>query len=332
MVNQNKIFSGGPDDPMINEFVSLGGVQPTYTPDTFLDESLQSQLQSIQNRFNAQWKTIQQNAEYLGVEKANAMLQQLTLSGKTEVANLQQEFQQKRDMLQRIGRLQEQGAFDAQVGTFNVDKMKWEIAGGRELASTMFPKQPITKPIDPIAEYGRLEEFEKDTTANLERFHIQPAQEDTGSIFKPWTWGDDSQPAALKVWDPDAINRYKKNRKWVEEIGAWVDPPDTKAYKELASLQRQLNTIRDAKQRLRESPHMGNRLRKAASHLITGENPHGTLSDKISASVVLRNPQRQTAKQTRGKLDQETARSILERAGGNKDLARQMARKMGYEL
>ena len=137
----------------------------------------------------------------------------------------------------------------------------------------------------------------------------------------------------LQVFDPEAEQRVKKGKKWVREIGTWVDSPTpSKHAKELASLNMQLNTVRDAKQRLRESPIIGGKIRRAAAQLITGENPRGTLSDKIGASVVLRQSAPGTRTEPKKTLDRTTAQQILAEANGNKVEARRIAREKGYDL
>ena len=301
--------------------IALGGpVQEPYTPDSYLNEALQGSMQAIQSRFEQQWDIVQQNADYMGEAEADKMLAQLTMDGKNEIAQLQMKYQQKLNMMNRISTLYKQGALSG-----NMDKALWSIAAGDKIASQMFPEQEAPrqeKPIDPLKEYGVLSQQESRLNKGLERFHIEPAVPYDWKDYS--TWGAE-HTSKLQEWDPDAVGEDGK-------LGAWVAPKNPiKAAKEMGSMRKELDLIRSAKQRLRQSDSIGGRIRKASARLISGENPHGSIADKVNASVILRQADKLPQQVKKPKiLTQSIARQLLDEAKGNKNKARELARKKGY--
>lgn len=316
-----------PTQPEMTTGVTSGGTEfradtsgPGMTPQSYLDDTLRSSLDAVQSRFNTQWETVQKNARYLGIDKANAMLQELHMSAVAEAEQLKVAAAQRSDMLQRLNVLGQQG----QLGP-DSEKMMWEAVAGKDVAESMFPEQARTP--DPLSEFGKLTQQESRLQGDIEQFHVVPGGERVPSFWRPEAL-ERRTTSKLQVFDPDVETRIKKGSKWVREIGGWVDSPaPVKDAQKLASLNKQLKLVRDAKQRLGESPQMSSRISRAAASLVTGENPSGTFGDKISASVVDRQSRRHGRK-----LDKEGAARILKSAGGDKDKARQLARQMGYEL
>jgi len=288
-------------------------------PGAYLDNAMKSQLDALQSRFKMQWDTVQKNAKYLGTDRANAMLTELHQTAAAEAAQVQADFQNRAGMLKSLQQLGSQG----QLGP-NPDKTMWGAVAGKEVAEQMFPEP--TAAADPLSEYGKLTQQEGRLQSDAEQFHIVPGGERVPSFWKPEAW-EDRTTSRLQVFDPDVETRVKKGKQWVREIGAWVDSPQPdKDAKQLANLNRQLRTVREAKAALGGSSMMSGRIGKAAASLITGENPQGTFGDKATASVVQREGMR-----SRRKLDEPTARKILAEAGGDKKIAEQIARQRNYD-
>lgn len=317
-------------------------------PGQYLSNEVETNLGLIQQKFEGQWNLIQQNSKYLGPEKASQMLVALQVKAKGAISELQAQSAQRTDMMKRISTLRNQGAIsdEAQIDPSNIDRMLWTIAAGEEVANSMFPsmqeniamqsgqvgleQQKLNlaqdyagKPTDALGTYRDLTQQEGRLEKDLTQFHMREGER------IPSFWKSKSkearQPDVLQRFDPDKNIRYKsKSGVWVDEIGAYVDVPSgerTKAIAEMQSMQKQLDLVRGAKLRLRESPAIGGQVRRASAMLITGENPRGTMADKINASVVSRNS-------TSGrKPDQATAAQLK---AENTEEAYNIGVKLGY--
>ena len=139
-------------------------------------------------------------------------------------------------------------------------------------------------------------------------------------------------PHTIQKRDPDAEETVKnKQGVWVRQIGKWVDSSTPgKDYYLLAEKHKQLKTLRDARMRLGQPGFSTGTVSKLSAMMLTGENPAGTLSDKVNASVLL--SQAQQPKPKLKKLGEDIARAILQEAQGDKELARKIARDRGYDL
>ena len=305
------------------------------TPQGYLNDTLQSNLQSVQTRFNTQWKTIQDNAKYLGPAKAEAMLQELQQNAMNEVAQIKQAATLRADTLQRLQQLGQQG----QLGP-DGERLMWETAAGKELAKSMFP-DPVEAP-DPLTLDAKFYDAEERLAKERAGYHVIPAQPAEANIgpghVSSWlglpglAYGaitsKKGTPSTIEKWDPDAEDKVlNKQGVWVREIGKWVESstPD-KDRQLLAEKHKQLQTMRDARLRLGQPDFPTGTVSKLSAMMLTGENSTGTLDDKVNASVLNREVQQPKPK----KLDRATAIAILREAKGDRELAKRIARERNY--
>jgi len=302
------------------------------TPQGYLNDTLQSNLQSVQTRFNTQWKTIQDNAKYLGPAKAEAMLQELQQNAMNEVAQIKQAATLRADTLQRLQQLGQQG----QLGP-DGERLMWETAAGKELAKSMFP-EPTEAP-NPFTVSSQVSGEEKRLESDIAGYHVTPEQPGKGIGLRHGAFGlaglaygaitsKKGTPSTIEKWDPDAEDKVlNKQGVWVRGIGKWVESstPD-KDRQLLAEKHKQLQTMRDARLRLGQPDFPTGTVSKLSAMMLTGENSTGTLDDKVNASVLNREVQQPKPK----KLDRATAIAILREAKGDRELAKRIARERNY--
>jgi len=271
-----------------------GSMQNQNTPDDYLNDTLQSEMNAVQMKLTERWKMIQGQAKYLGPEKTSAMLQQLEMAARNKVIELKAGVQQRTDMMGRIRTLRQQGALTG-AQAFNeggsVDKMLWQIAAGPEIADQMFTQIQEPEQPDTLKEYGQLSAQEGRVEKDIEDYRI------VGGERIPEFWKhkayEKKTPKTLQVFDPLATRRVKKKGGMVTETGQWVDAPDqSREMRRLGSQRAELNLMRDAMERIREGQPSGikglSRLRNLSGRMITGQTKVGTLGDKINASLIQR--------------------------------------------
>ena len=312
----NQIFN---TDAAGNDVVALGGILPQpMDPTRYLDDSLKTSIDATTQRYQQQWAGIRKQARRgaMPTNKANELAMQLKMQRDQEIGQLRMKAQERAGILERIGKLQEQGL----LAGANAERALWETAGGKDLADSMFPG-PV-KQQDALTEYGKLSTLERDTTTAIDKgYEVEPYD----ASWIPFHGGGGQK---LNVFNP-ATGEWDKVGTRTVRNGVTTITSGGEHWQELKTQQELIGTVRQAKQALRESPLMSNRLRKASAQLVTGEKPGGTLSDKVGAGVVLR--QSQPAPR-RKKLDRDTAAAFMEQADGDKQQARQLAQQAGYSF
>ena len=136
----------------------------TITPESMLEEQIQTGRRQIQDRFNLQWQEINRSSRFIGQQKALNMRQQLHAKAKQEMLQFNQQAQQQLEQLQNIDRLAQQGAIP------NPDEIKARMTFGTDVARSMYPTPEKEKP--PMQQFADLDTYSHRISQELEDFQI----------------------------------------------------------------------------------------------------------------------------------------------------------------
>lgn len=184
--------------------------QSHLTPESMLEQEIQTGRQAIQDKYALQWKEVNRSRRFIGAGKANRMLQQIDMSAKQEMLQFNQQAQQQLEQLQNIDRLAEQGAIT------NPDEIKARMAFGTDVAKSMYPTPE--KEISIPEEFGRLDVYSHRISDELERF-----KEDKPSRLLP------ARVALAGPLMGGALAAYYGRRKLKRKVRVW--DPTTSEYK-----------------------------------------------------------------------------------------------------
>ena len=231
------------------------------TPESMLNEQIQTGRKQIQDRFNLQWGELNKSARFVGQQKASNMRQQLHAKAKQEMLQFNQQAQQQLEQLRNIDRLTQQGAIT------NPEEIKARMTYGSDVARSMYPTPEKEKP--PMQQFGELDVYSHRISDELEWF-----KED-----KPY------KPGILSGISPltTAISIYRATQK----RKVWMWDPDTEDYTIKATPEK----IAEYDMWLQEQKNVAKLKRELTGRLGTGRKivqpgaKGGTFSDKIAESV-----------------------------------------------
>jgi len=211
--------------------------QGSLTPESMLNQEIQTGLKQIQSRFTLAWDEINNSRRFIGEAKASQMQQQLHAKAKQEVLQFNQQAQQQLTQLQNIDRLAQQGLIN------NPDEIKMRMYNP-DVARSMFPTPEKEKP--PMQQFADLDTYSHRISDELEWF-----KEDKSSKFPGYTKllgpGGAGVLAAhyikkaiakrkVRIWDP-ATEDYtiKATPEKIAEYDMWL-----RAEKDVAAQKREL--------------------------------------------------------------------------------------------
>lgn len=255
------------------------------TPESMLQQEIQTGRRAIQDRFKLQWDEIGRSAQFIGRQKASGMRQQLHARAKQEMLQFNQRAQQQLAQLQNIDRLAQQGAIT------NPDEIKARITFGTDVAKSMYPTPAKERTIP--QQFGELDVYSHRISQELENFRIIPGKKPSrlfkGLGFVSPLIGAVSAYRSLKrkgiepeleIWDP--IIPAKDPKTDEDVMGDWrkVEPEEVGIYE--AWLQEEKD-IAARKRELLGQPDISRRR-------VQPDTKGGTFGDKIAESI---RPQRQ---------------------------------------
>ena len=224
------------------------------TPESMLQQEIQTGRQTIQDKYALQWKTVQQGRRFIGATKTARMLQQIDMRAKQEMLQFNQQAQQQLAQLQNIDRLAQQGAIT------NPEEIKARIAFGVDVAKSMYPTPEKERaPAQVMSELNRYKEI---VQSNLDRYR---------SVRIPEFWkGEAKEKRKTQFLD------YGLPAKKEGEVGAWR--ATTKEDIQNQSFwQQELKEIEEEEMRITGIPGIKHRIVRPGTI-------GGTFSDKIVES------------------------------------------------
>ena len=171
------------------------------TPESMLEERIQTGKQQIQDKYALQWREVSRSARFIGPAKTNRMLQQIDAAAKQEMLQFNQQAQQQFTQLQNIDRLAQQGAIT------NPDEIKSRMMFGADVARQMYPRPEKGQAVQQAM--GELDRYGKIVQAELNRFR-------SVRIPKLFKW-EAQEKRKMQILDLSLPTKKK------DEIGAWRD-------------------------------------------------------------------------------------------------------------
>jgi len=289
----------------------LPGTQTDLTPESMLQQEIQTGRQQIQDKYALQWKTVQQSRRFIGQIKTNQMLRQIDMSAKQEMQAFDQQTQAQLTQLRNIDRLAQQGAIT------NPEEIKARVTFGTDVARSMYPTPERERTIP--QQFGELDVYSHRISQELERFQIIGAKKPSrllrtlkgisplATAISALRGPPKGRKGELQIYDPTIP---KKDPKPDEDImGVWrkAEPEEIGIY------QAWLQEEKDVAARKRELLGQPDISRRRVQPGVKG----GTFSDKIAESI---RPQRQVKRQP-------TATELRQR--GTRE-AYEQGKKLGY--
>ncbi|GAG53215.1 unnamed protein product, partial [marine sediment metagenome] len=196
----------------------------------------------------------------------------------------------------------DQAALNYQKSLAGPDPVATERAKvGLEQAKLNLQQDKAGTPVDPMIQdrnlalqQGRLEDQQ-------DRFRIVPGGERIPELFKHKSF-EERTVSRLQKRDYEAMVK-NKDGVWVQELGKWVDSTaPLKDAKKLSSIKKNIAQIDAARQILNEGGYVPNSLRRAAARQILGEEGSSkTITNNVSAAVVLRRLEQEQQRKPRPK-------------------------------
>jgi len=200
---------------------SHGNVLPAanITPESYLEEQIQSGRQQIQDKYALQWKEVNRSRQFLGAGKSKRMLREIDTKAKQEMLAFNQQAQQQMAQIQNINRLAEHGMIS------DVDEIKARIVFGPDVAKSMYPQR---KEEDIPQMFGKLDIYSERISDELNRFREEPPKPPSKLAFITPITGAistyramrDLKKRKVKVWDPNTGD-WRKTYASPEEIAEY---------------------------------------------------------------------------------------------------------------
>lgn len=134
----------------------------SMTPESVLQQEIQTGRQGIYNKYNLQWKEAKRSAQFIGAAKSQRMQQEIFAKAKQEMLQFNQQAQQQLTQLRNVDRLAQQGAIT------NPEEIKARMAFGADVAKSMFPTPERERTIP--QQFGELDVYSHRISQELERF------------------------------------------------------------------------------------------------------------------------------------------------------------------
>ena len=201
--------------------------QRDLTPESVLEQEMQTGRQRIQDKYALQWKEVNRSKRFIGQTKANQMLRQIDMNAKQEMLQFNQQAEQQLTQLRNVDRLAQQGAIT------NPEEIKARMTLGADVAKSMYPT-PEKEPSIP-EQFGKLDVYSHRISQELERFQIvgdkapskflsrlkgiSPLATAISALRGP----PKGRKGELQIWDPNIATKIKDKTtgKMVDAMGDW---------------------------------------------------------------------------------------------------------------
>ena len=246
-------------------YQQLPGTQTDTTPESFINEQIQTGRQQIQDKYALQWKEVNRSKRFIGVAKSKRMLREIDAKAKQEMLQFNQQAQTQMNQLQSINRLAEQGLI------YNADELKARIVYGSDVARSMYPEPKSVE-----QQFGALEIHGGRLESRLAQFR-RPKRR-----VKKWYRGEKKEamiPGELEVWDRSLTREVKdpKTGEMILETGDWR-PATQQEIVERGMLLQEQQRIKRLQADVLGRPGMQRRI-------VQPGTKGGTFGDKIAESV-----------------------------------------------
>ena len=229
--------------------------QLPMSPEQTMQKDIQTGRQKIQDKFNLQWQTINNNARFLGREKHQAMLRQLESSARQDMLEFNQKAEQHMAQFNRIKQVSDAGGISPEI----------RQTYGDAIADAMYPK---TQSVPQM--FGVLDAYENKLAGDLDQFRMKKERVPSALLRGS---KEGMAPGKVQVWDVGSPGKMNKETKKMEY---WRDatPEETRTR---TLLVREQGRIKKAKNELLGQPDVSRRLVQPGTR-------GGTLGDKIKKS------------------------------------------------
>jgi len=225
----------------------LPGTRTDLTPESMLQQEIQTGRKQIWDRFTLQWDEIGRSGRFIGKQKALNMRQELHTKAKQEMLQFNQQAQQQMIQLQNIDRLAQQGAIP------NPDEIKARVVFGTDVARSMYPTPEREKSIP--QQFGELDVYSHRISDELKWFKEDKPSKPSKALFA-------LGPLVGVAGAYRKLLAAKKRKVWVwdlatEDYTAKATPEEIAEYdmwlreeKDVAKLKRELTGQLDVSRRI----------------------------------------------------------------------------------
>ena len=250
------------------------------TPESFINEQIQTGRQQIQDKYALQWKEVNRSKRFIGVAKSKRMLREIDVKAKQEMLQFNQQAQVQMNQLQSINRLAEQGFI------YNADELKARIVYGSDVARSMYPEPKSVE-----QQFGALEIHGRRLESRLAQFR-RPKRR-----VKKWYLGKKREimmPGDIEVYDRSMIDED------TGDMGVWR-PTTQQEIEERRMLVAEQGRIKRLQADVLGRPGVQRRI-------VQPGTKGGTFDDKIAESVrpqPTKRPARKVIRQRNTRTGQE---------------------------
>lgn len=230
------------------------------TPESFLDEQIQSGRQRIQDKYALQWKEVNRSKRFVGAGKTKRMLRDIDAKAKQEMLRFNQQAQAQMAQIQNVNRLAEQGMI------YNPDEVKARMVFGADVARSMYPKPKSVE-----QQFGALEIHLRKLESRLAQFGREKKR------IKKWYLGKEKEPmmpGELEILDESQIRTDKEGRVY---RGIWrkATPGETAEHRMLV---QERERIKSMQKKMLGRPDVRQRI-------VQPGTKGGTFGDKVTESI-----------------------------------------------
>lgn len=258
------------------------------TPESFLNEQIQTGRQQIQDKYALQWREVNRSRRFIGVNKSKNMLRQIDAKAKQEMLAFNQEAQTQMAQINSINRLASQGLI------YNADELKARLVFGSDVAKSMYPSAkspeqqwsqleiPLNKVESRLAQFRDVKAGEEPEKPPLTYGLLGPLMAPTALAYhaiKERKKKKRGRPVQTQIWDPSMTTEVEdpKTKEMVIETGGWRETtPEEIAEREM--LEQEQKRIKKLQADVLERPGIQRRI-------VQPGTSGGTFSDKITESI-----------------------------------------------
>lgn len=234
------------------------------TPESYLEEQIQSGRQQIQDKYALQWKEVNRSRRFIGAGKSQRMLREIDAKAKQEMLAFNQQAQQQMAQIQNIDRLAGQGLI------YNSDEIKARMVFGSDVAKSMYPTPERERSI-PL-QFGELDVYKRRIENTLAQFRRKKERIPSIWLGKK---KEGIKPGKVQIYDVDA-GKPEVNEK-TGKVEYWRDASP----EEIQIRNMYLKMLEGVKKDISElfgQPDISQRV-------VQPGTKGGTFSDKIAESV-----------------------------------------------
>jgi len=182
------------------------------TPESMFEQKVKAGRDGIQQEFQREWDTINQQAKInrFSPQKHQQLLATAQTKAADRAAKFDQGYQAQLSNFKNLEQLQNQGVIT------NATEAKWRMVLGPEAEKLM----SVTQSGSSMKQYSELDIYRNKLESNAKQFRVQPSGK-IPSWWKPRRW-EETAPEELEIFDPSKLAYDAKgNVKEGSTAGAW---------------------------------------------------------------------------------------------------------------